>query len=1456
MILLSVKNVREISPNETIIIPPQCVELYHITDSVYYKTTWKDNKSDYSLVTSFLKGHNIRVIKRIVVTNKFIDSNNTTLDDDVESSESTSSKVVTSTLVSTQIQKSLLKLRSTGKLRGVGLISTITQNSTRNTTLFDLSSLIYRLSQRTPSFFNKTSSILETNANMIKTKGTTKILVITTNPYCYKNTSFLRALVRDYIINRLNHSVSTLYDFVIINLVDEKNELIYSVCLTKRYINFLPKIYFKIVNISKNYLSKENENEDELKKTEEEVIKNISKTSNLDHKESEEIAKNEVVKKIISSEIKKHASVIQDMGEEEKKNVAAVLTAKTISQIALLDKKKQEDIHSQLVTGDANLRADQEKVLVDEKKEDEVIETSDDVVRDIFSEIKEKVSKISVDKETIKTYTKIISSIVPETKKLPKKITATNSITNLITKKKDKVSNIFNSHTKLYDMIETYIDLYNKTYWNKLGFRVKIKDLVRNQHKDPLDLESYDILYIETIFEGKKIEHSIYLPVINKDGVFWVNGVPRILQAQIYPLPIINKQNECLLRTTTTVFTVSLITKNKTTYYESKYYSKQIPTLLILLVLKEDLQKVMQDCGIKNCFIVNEKDISKYTNEYTKIKYSKENYLVIQTSKMYKHQTYIISTFRIITKLYDTNKISSTTNNFWLNIASIIYDYKTAMNIKFIDQIMLDPITRTLLFYLKYPYEMYELIITMMSMSMDATAYEENDIETKRIRKEEIIPTLLFKNITSYILSYITKTTKTSKIPPMSVITDLLIGDSSTQFQLVQHDFNPLYYSVSKSTVTYKGLDSIKNITKEYRNIHPNMRCIIDPIDTSDNNTVGESQRLVISSNIGKFGSFEKDKDCNTMSIATSMIPLSRHTDTLRVQMAVSQIKQALPLANVERPLLSTGYEPLVATTTSNIFVTTSDVNGTVTESNDEVIIVRDDKDKTDYIYKLVDYYTTNTKIKQQPTVSVGEKVSPGTIIAEDKNFFKNGFYSYGVNAKVAYMNYFGYSIEDGVVISESFAKKLTSIHSTKDKDSFVVVPHNTRIVYIKKVNETVTAGEPIIIIESKENPFKRIGTTKLKDLNYIISYEEKKVVVKILSSINGTISDIEVYPSKNGIQDQLKDLYEQYIKKHSLFVNNKKNIVKSTNPLSSIVDSGMYSSEEDDILIYRITYSSELTYGDKISNRHGHKGIVSLIVPDEKMPRDDEGVFDVLINPCGILGRKNIGQLLELWLSECICKLEKIVKQYVNEGKYESAIDEILNFYAMLLDDKKELSFLTKNLKQNYKELLNDFIKHGFTIPFDINQRLSIDRLKNIMNTMKIQGQKNVYIPELGYYTRTKVNVGRLYIFKLQQRAETKTRGRSISKYTYITLQPQEGRAKEGGAKVGEYDLYSLISHNASNTIKELYSSLSDDHKSKQEVIKSIVEKGKVSFKDIKPISLASKVVSMYILGLHNIEI
>jgi DNA-directed RNA polymerase subunit beta len=475
-------------------------------------------------------------------------------------------------------------------------------------------------------------------------------------------------------------------------------------------------------------------------------------------------------------------------------------------------------------------------------------------------------------------------------------------------------------------------------------------------------------------------------------------------------------------------------------------------------------------------------------------------------------------------------------------------------------------------------------------------------------------------------------------------------------------------------------------------------------------------------------------------SIATSMIPFLNHDEANRALMASNMQKQATPCIVPEAPLVATGMEYSALKDTGRLVLAAEE--GTVTHADGAKIKVKNSKGKeTDY--KLIQFSRTNgfTAFHQRPAVNVGDKVKKGDLLA-DTSASQNGQSAIGQNMLVAFMSWSGSNYEDAIILSERVVKdsKFTSIHI----EEFIVSVRDTKLG-----PEVTTCDIP------------NVGESKLKNL------AEDGIV-----QVGAEVRPGDILVGKITPKGETQLTPEERLLR-SLF-GEKAHDVKDTSKRMEggkrgrVIKVQVFSREKGDKLdsgiIKRIHIEvaqlRNVSVGDKLAGRHGNKGVISRILPEEDMPYMVDGTpIDVILTPLGVPSRMNLGQILELHLGLA-----------ANTLGYQAIVPP----FAGATGD----------------EIKSELKSAGFSET----------------------GKMKLFDGRTGDQFEQEIAVGYMYILKLHHMVEDKIHMRSIGPYSLITQQPLGGKAQNGGQRFGEMEVWALLGHGAAHTLQEILTIKSDD--------------------------------------------
>ena len=488
-------------------------------------------------------------------------------------------------------------------------------------------------------------------------------------------------------------------------------------------------------------------------------------------------------------------------------------------------------------------------------------------------------------------------------------------------------------------------------------------------------------------------------------------------------------------------------------------------------------------------------------------------------------------------------------------------------------------------------------------------------------------------------------------------------------------------------------------------------------------------------------------------SIATNMIPFLEHDDAARASMGSNMQRQTVPLILAEAPYVATGMEEESAKHIGRIVL--AEEAGQVDYVDSNKIIVTDNKGKKK-TYNLVNFSRTNnfTVFYQRPIVNIGDKIKKGQVIA-DSSSTRGGQIAIGHNVRVAFMSWNGANYEDAIIISEKLVreKKFSSIHVEE---------------FICNVRDTKLGAEVTT------NDIPNVGEAKLKNL-------DEDGIIRIGADIRtgdilvGKITpkgETELTPEERLLRSIFGEKIRD-VKDTSLRLSNGKR--------GRVIGIKVFSRERGDQLesgvIKRIHIEvaqlRDISVGDKLAGRHGNKGVISTVLPEEDMPFTADGQpVDIILTPLGIPSRMNIGQILEMHLG--------LAAQTLN---YQA----ITPVFSGATDD----------------EIKEELVKAGYDA----------------------SGTVDLYDGRTGQKFADKVAIGIMYMLKLHHMVEDKIHARSIGPYSLITQQPLGGKSQNGGQRFGEMEVWALEGYGAAYTLREILTIKSDDIVGRSDAFNSIIK-------------------------------
>ncbi|HHU64061.1 MAG TPA: DNA-directed RNA polymerase subunit beta [Clostridiales bacterium] len=520
------------------------------------------------------------------------------------------------------------------------------------------------------------------------------------------------------------------------------------------------------------------------------------------------------------------------------------------------------------------------------------------------------------------------------------------------------------------------------------------------------------------------------------------------------------------------------------------------------------------------------------------------------------------------------------------------------------------------------------------------------------------------------------------------------------------------------------------------------------------------------------------------VSVATAMIPFLENDDANRALMGSNMQRQAVPLIRTEAPIIGTGMEYRAARD-SGVVVLAKEPGVVQRVTADEIVIQRDDGAKD--VYKLLKFKRSNqgTCINQKPIVKKGERVEKDQIIADGPST-DDGEIALGRNVLVGFMTWEGYNYEDAILISEKLVKEdvFTSIHieeyEAEARDTKLGPEEITRDIPnvgeevlkdldergIIRIGAEVRAGD---ILVGKVTPKGETELTAEERLLRAIFGEKAREVrdtsLRVPHGEGGIVVDVKVFTRENG--DELPPGVNALVRCY-------------------------------------VAQKRKISVGDKMAGRHGNKGVISRILPEEDMPFLPDGTpLEIVLNPLGVPSRMNIGQILETHLGLAAKALGLNIATPVFDGANEDDIMKMLE-------------------------------KAGFNP----------------------DGKLQLYDGRTGEPFENRVTVGYLYMLKLVHLVDDKIHARSTGPYSLVTQQPLGGKAQFGGQRFGEMEVWALEAYGASHTLQEILTVKSDDVMGRVKTYEAIVkgenipepgvpESFKVLIKELQSLALDVKVLS-----------
>jgi DNA-directed RNA polymerase subunit beta len=511
-------------------------------------------------------------------------------------------------------------------------------------------------------------------------------------------------------------------------------------------------------------------------------------------------------------------------------------------------------------------------------------------------------------------------------------------------------------------------------------------------------------------------------------------------------------------------------------------------------------------------------------------------------------------------------------------------------------------------------------------------------------------------------------------------------------------------------------------------------------------------------------------------SLGTSMIPFLEHDDANRALMGSNMQKQAVPCVIPMAPLVGTGIEEVIARDSGRLVIAEEAGEITYVDAKKITVTPNSGKPKT---YELVNTVRTNkfSLMRQRPSVNLGDKVKKGDVLA-DAPSTDHGQAAIGQNVLVAFMSWDGRNYEDAIILSERLVKN--SVFTSIYVEEFTCVVRDTKLGA-----EQTTPDIP------------NVGEAKLKDL------DEEGIV-----RVGAEVRENDILVGKITPKGETELTPEERLLR-SIFAEKARDVKDTSMRVSPgnegrVIGVKVFSRDKGHQLesgiikkiIVEVAQVRNISVGDKLAGRHGNKGVISTILPEEEMPYMADGTpVDVILTPLGVPSRMNLGQILEMHLGLAAHTLN-----------YQA----IVPLFGGASND----------------EIKQELVKAGY----------------NESGTMQL------FDGRTGESFEQEVAVGYMYVLKLHHMVEDKVHARAIGPYSLITQQPLGGKAQSGGQRFGEMEVWALEGYGAAHALREMLTIKSDDIMGRSQAFDSIIKGQKLREPNI-PASF--KVMLNYLRGL-----
>ena len=523
-------------------------------------------------------------------------------------------------------------------------------------------------------------------------------------------------------------------------------------------------------------------------------------------------------------------------------------------------------------------------------------------------------------------------------------------------------------------------------------------------------------------------------------------------------------------------------------------------------------------------------------------------------------------------------------------------------------------------------------------------------------------------------------------------------------------------------------------------------------------------------------------------SVATSLIPFLEHDDANRALMGSNMQRQAVPLLRPNAPLVGTGIEHRIAVDSGEVLVAQN--AGVVDYVDGQTIIIeREDGEYDEYLIPKFQRSNQSGCMNHKPLVRKGDTVFKGDVLADGPSCDKAEL-SLGQNLMVAYMPWEGYNYEDAIIVSERVVAEdlLTSIHIAE----YEIDARDTKLGPEEITREIPNISEDMIS-DLDSDGIIRVGAEVFPG-DVLVG----KVTPKVETELTAEERLLRAI-----FGEKAREVRDTSLKVPHGAGGRVINVVRSSRANGDELAPGV-----NELVRVFVAQKRKIQQGDKLSGRHGNKGVISRVLPVEDMPYLADGTpIDVILNPLGVPSRMNVGQLLENHLGWAA------LWGWSDEEDSDEIVEGPIHVATPVFDGATEEEISDVILKANRNLVNINKKKYG--------QHFRMDMIPQLSRT----GKTWLYDGRTGERFREPITCGQTYILKLGHLVDDKIHARSTGPYSLITQQPLGGKAQFGGQRFGEMEVWALYSYGASNVLQEILTIKSDDTSGRVKAYEAIVK-------------------------------